>query len=659
MNRHRRAIFTIVIVFTLIFPVNTFLKFSEMINVINYLKSYAQITIKDVLLLSNGICFTELVEDIHNYISSMEPNFRFISYDISNGNTTKLHHRISLANIPTLIFLCNFDLSINAQALFNGLPIRYLEDNIWLFQFSRNYNNSVDAHDDAQGLILADSYQHSRFSLSSHIYIVLTVKEQIQLFESYRVCHDRTPTIKWISHIPTQDSISNQVWDNRKNLEQCEFRVGYMDYGAMLINVTNNGINEKGFKDQFQKFERLTIHADGLTMYGYRAQLFKLLQYRLNFSIKWVHVKDLQFGAFDYETDSWSGIIGMILNDVIDTSILDLSWTADRDRYISYTKPIERYTAYLYFEKPRNATLSWTTFINVFDMFYWYAILTSILAFTAFCYIILFLSRRHKYPKSSMGNELLYVLEGISLSFRVFAGFDVVDNKNPNERYFLSKRLLIFVMCSCGILNLYVYNAGLISYLMIQNYKMPISDLGDILEKPEYKLLVLNGTSDATFLKYSYDRRYRLIWNKTMDEGGLVTSHEEAFEKLLKDPRNVYFGISPEVELSTDTYPCQLMRSKIAHNWRYSAYAFKNNSPYIKVFSHQIQKLVESGLETEIESSLKKDVQCNDASEQSFRTLSYNDIILGFAIFVVGSSLAIVNLVFEYLFQICHSKNIR
>ena len=657
MVRHRKAIFTIVVIFTFIYPVNTFLKLSEMINVINYLKSYDQIPIKDVLLLFNGICFTELFEDIHSYISSMEPNFRFIAYDLSNGNTTKLHHRIPLGNIPTLIFLCNFDLSINVQALFNGLPIRYLEDNIWLFQFSRNYNNSVDAYDDAQELILADSYQNSRFSLNSHIYIVLTVKEQIQLFESYRVCHDRPPTIKWISHIPTQDSISNQIWDNRKNLEKCEFRVGYMDYGAMLINVTNNELKEEGFKDQFQKSERLTIQADGLTMYGYRVQLFKLLQYRLNFSIKWVHVKDLQFGEF--ESNSWNGIIGMILDDVIDTSILDLSWTADRDRYISFTKPIERYTAYLYFEKPRNATLSWTTFMNVFDMFYWYAILTTILAFTAISYIILLLSRRHKYPKSSMGNELLDVLEGISLSVRVFAGFDVVDNKNPNERYFRSKRLLILVMCFCGILNLYVYNAGLISYLMIQNYEMPISDLEDILEKPEYKLLVLDGTSDATFLKHSYDLGYRLIWNKTMDEGGLVSSHEEAFEKLLKDSRNVYFGISPEVELSTDTYPCQLMRSKIAHNWRYSAYAFKNNSPYIKVFSHQIKKLVESGLETEIESSLKKDVQCNDASEQSFRTLSYSDIILGFAIFVIGSALAIVNVVFEYLFEIYHSKKIR
>ena len=88
MNRHRRAIFTIVIVFTFIFPVNAFLKLSEMINVINYLKSYAQIPIKDVLFLFNDICFNELVEDINNYISSMEPNFRFIVYDLSKGNST-------------------------------------------------------------------------------------------------------------------------------------------------------------------------------------------------------------------------------------------------------------------------------------------------------------------------------------------------------------------------------------------------------------------------------------------------------------------------------------------------------------------------------------------------------------------------------------------
>ena len=85
MNRRRRAIFTIVIVFTFIFPVNAFLKLSEMINVINYLKSYAQIPIKDVLFLFNDICFNELVEDINNYISSM--HFKLIHIIVPLSHT--------------------------------------------------------------------------------------------------------------------------------------------------------------------------------------------------------------------------------------------------------------------------------------------------------------------------------------------------------------------------------------------------------------------------------------------------------------------------------------------------------------------------------------------------------------------------------------------
>ena len=267
------------------------------------------------------------------------------------------------------------------------------------------------------------------------------------------------------------------------------------------------------------------------------------------------------------------------------------------------------------------------------------------------------MARSNKAQKISRTKELSKLMFGLSQCLRAFAAIDVGSDGYENDRYFKSKRLLILVMCFCGVLNLYVYNAGLISYLMIENYEIPINDLRDILAKPEYKLLVLGGTSDASFLKYSHDPSYRRIWNKTLEEGGIVSSHKEAVEKLLEDHNNVYFGISPEVELSTDTYPCQLMKSKMAYNFRDAGYAFKKNSPYIKVFSHEIQKVIESGLETEIDSSLNKNVQCDDPSEQSFRKITYNDIILGFIIFVIGSILAVFNLAVEYFLKICHSQN--
>ena len=111
--------------------------------------------------------------------------------------------------------------------------------------------------------------------------------------------------------------------------------------------------------------------------------LFSLLQTRLNFTIKWVHVDDNKFGAFDNKNNDWNGIVGMIKRKEIDTSILDLSITAERKSVISYTSPVVRYKNYLFLQRPKQS-VSWDTFLAVFDVFYWCVMLVFILLFTGF-----------------------------------------------------------------------------------------------------------------------------------------------------------------------------------------------------------------------------------------------------------------------------------
>ena len=72
----------------------------------------------------------------------------------------------------------------------------------------------------------------------------------------------------------------------------------------------------------------MVINTGGLILEGFSVQRFSLLQSNLNFSIKWVHVDDLSFGAF--ENGNWNGIIRLLQQDKIDTSIHELSITADR-----------------------------------------------------------------------------------------------------------------------------------------------------------------------------------------------------------------------------------------------------------------------------------------------------------------------------------------
>ena len=644
MIRKITAAATITIILNLTFPVKSFHRLDEMINTFNYLNSYTRIPIKDAFFLYTNISF---IDDIHGYIASKEANFRLVTYRVLNENTKEKIRSFLQPSIPTITVLSDFDNSTDVQELF--LDIEDSEDNIWLIQLSKNFVDKEELYYEVRNLISDESYYTSKLSLDSHVYMVGNINGRTQLFEIYQVCYNHSISIKWISYIPNND-ISKHVWDNRKNLELCNIRVGYMDYGAMLANLTKDTLEHTRSKNQWLNTERLTLHTDGLIMYGFRVQLFKLLQSRLNFSIKWVNVEDSKFGEFDENTGNWNGIVEMIIRDLIDTSILDLSHTVQRDVVLSYTTAIQKYSAHLFFGK-LDPSLSWSQFVDVFDVVYWCCIITSILAFTIFLYLISLFSIHPKYETFTKTKAMNRFLVGMSQCLRAFVALDTSEDDNYSGRLFRSKRLVMLVMCFCGILNLYVYNAGLISYLMVQKFDIPINSLGDILEKSEYKLLVFGGTTDATFLKYSYDPNYRSIWDKTIVEGGIVDSHEEAIEKLLSDRESVYFGISPEVELSTDAYPCQIMRSKMGYNFRDAAYAFKKNSTFIKVFDHQIHKIIEAGLDTEQHNTLNKKSECTESSAQMYRTISYKDIIFGFLILIVGTILAVSYLLLEHLFQ--------
>ena len=89
----------------------------------------------------------------------------------------------------------------------------------------------------------------------------------------------------------------------------------------------------------------------------------------------------------------------------------------------------------------------------------------------------------------------------------------------------------------------------------------------------------------------------------------------------------------------------------MGYNFRDAAYAFKKNSTFIKVFDHQIHKIIEAGLDTEQHNTLNKKSECTESSAQMYRTISYKDIILGFLILIVGTITAVSYLVLEHLFQ--------
>ena len=192
---------------------------------------------------------------------------------------------------------------------------------------------------------LISSYSNylPKLSLNTHVHVIAKIDGISKLFDLYHPCGPSQMVMKHLIDLSDEYQIRDEkiIWDDRKDLGQCVMRVGYLDYG-ILLSTFKDGKSKYGSAAAklFEREPTMTFRAGGLTMQGIKVPLFSFLHSQLNFSIQWVYVDDNQFGAFDSVLNDWSGIVGMVKRNEIDTSILDLAITNSRSKAISYTTPV-------------------------------------------------------------------------------------------------------------------------------------------------------------------------------------------------------------------------------------------------------------------------------------------------------------------------------
>jgi hypothetical protein len=139
-----------------------------------------------------------------------------------------------------------------------------------------------------------------------------------------------------------------------------------------------------------------------------------------------------------------------------------------------------------------------------------------------------------------------------------------VKQGNPHR---LTTRILVMAICLFGALNFWSYNAGLVSLLTVEVFNVPINQLKDLLEKPQYQIMVVKSTSHEGYFKEtsktSSDHVAYDIWtNMIKDNKEAYTQNTVTAElDLLADDKKVYFSQEMAVESTMGTYPCQIISS--------------------------------------------------------------------------------------------------
>ena len=242
-------------------------------------------------------------------------------------------------------------------------------------------------------------------------------------------------------------------------------------------------------------------------------------------------------------------------------------------------------------------------------------------------------------------NRSMKMLRAFSSTAKAFATLDTSELMGNSNNRVISRRILCLVLCICGMLNFYVYNAGLTSSLTVKRYNLPINSLEDILNNPEYKLLVWGGSVEEDFLRY--DKKYHKLWEKSRNEKGIISGIIEGETQIKYDNKKILLSNSPSFESQFESYPCKVTGSKMRYGKNSVGYAFAKGSPYTHLFNYHIRRINEEGWETEWGNSKQKRVDCGRAG---YRAFAPKDVIFLQLIFGLGCLLAVLYCVIEIIY---------
>ena len=617
---------------------------SYIIKVKDILQSYTGIRIGSAVLLDSP---NDMFEN--NHLTDM-----FVTYATSSRSTDLyLHQTPFFGNAtrtaglflekyywPSLMIVTELALTSSWPVDLSNIHFQDMTNKIWLIVLSSKFDHQEDL-DEAMNYKFTSLHRYLlQHLINSQIYVMVRLSRMVQLLEIYQVCPNKPYVIEKLATLSENESSDVQmyIWRNRINLQQCPIRVGCTFHPRLAQWVTPTECPSVTDGKTSNSSMIKPISETDITA-------FHMLSSKLNFSIEWVPVgKDYFSGSFDNNSRAWNGIIGMLERGEIDSWIGDLSITKERSNVIKFAVPHISFH-YSLFMKRHKPTSSWNTFLNVLSISYWNVIGFSLIIFTmSLSYYSMKISNIQHL--TNVGMVLSKMIVCFCTAAKAFLALDVT-----NTAARVSNRMLLIVMCMCGVLNYYVYNAGLISNLMVENSEIPIQTLKDFQEKPEYQLLVIKYSSGYDYFKMA---RPLTIEKKLWEEKRIqdISNYKEGEQLALENDKMVLFATFQVFAHQFKSYPCSITASNGIYNREFAAYAFNKDTQYLQAFNYHMSRLIQNGVTTrnDVYTFQKIAKVCNEGERNVFRSFGAHDMVLVFFILLIGCMISLVYLAFEYIY---------
>ena len=332
-------------------------------NAMHFIENYNGLEIKAVMLVVNKKDSTDnTIETAIQDIVNGEDNRRyprFFSFHPTPENTNIIVNELLDTSVPTLVVVHGFEFDEELVNFIANFPNVALRRHCWLIVLHSLFKNESSLRKETS-LLFPISHRQQCIDIRSLVHIVVNINSTFYLFEFFYKCVNQPIVLQNLIALDDEYNENKEalnIWERKKNLTDCTVRVGYFNYSPIVTEENSTFDLE---------YPRRVFEIGGKIMYGREVQMFSLLHSILNFSVSWVYIKDETFGSYDEETGNWNGIVGMIKQDQIDTSLISLSITSLRREAVEFAHPIRKYEYLLFLKKPKGS-LHWDTYYAVFD----------------------------------------------------------------------------------------------------------------------------------------------------------------------------------------------------------------------------------------------------------------------------------------------------
>ncbi|XP_071794215.1 glutamate receptor 1-like [Asterias amurensis] len=497
-------------------------------------------------------------------------------------------------------------LSYDAVVLFKHALTKYkLRNNRYpqtpiLCQSSENYVVSPLEEDlksvTFEGLSGTVSFDSNGDRTNYTIDIYMGKGETVYVHNSVEEIH---PMGKWTQSIRNWELRNPGKWHSPTRLSMNPFRNAAVDTIRIvsleeppyLLDDSRVGI--QGFIPEFLK------------------HLKKLMEEELghDFSYELELVSDGDYGRYDIDSHSWSGLMGRLVNGYADIAAAPMAVTPLRDEYVDFTVPFIKSELGVLVKHP-----SWIweyPFAPVFP-FRWDVWLINLFALIVVTVVLTFIGafNKEEWKKASERGE---ASQEQSQSFNVWNSFWFsvttlfMQSYDASPRSWSGRIVAAFWFFFC-IVMVFLFLLNLTPFLTASKSIGIVRDVGGLLDETTVDVGFIKDSPAYDFFKYSDVEDYRRFWEyihaaNSMygDETTIEVRAEEAVQRVrLSNGRYALIHDKEVLKKEADRWPCDLFITGGHFALVEYGLAVQSGSPLRDQLTYAVRRLQEKGIIDEI-----------------------------------------------------------